>query len=134
MRSENRIGAGFYWPVILALILFATGVVQCQSPTALHLTQHKDSIEQQEEIRLMFITVTGKKDDTVLFYRTGKQLVEVSFLFYDAKTIFKTGDAKPPYNYTGCFAALICLKHAYIYWLQRQPCDESGNSFYFKDS
>lgn len=134
---------GFIWWLIRILLVlniilgYAIYQVCCQTPTptpkVLHSKQHKDTIEQQDEIRFMFITVTDKKDDMILFYRNGKKLIEVSFLFYDEQTIFKTGDAKPPYTYTGCFAALICLKHSYIYWLQRQPCSEETGSFFFKD-
>lgn len=79
----------------------------------------------------MFVTVTDKNGNTVYFYRTGKKVVEVSMLFWDEQSVLKDGDAKTPFK--GCYAALICLKHAYIYWLQRQPCSDSTGSFYFKD-
>lgn len=138
MKSENRTELGLMWPLVLLLILFAAGITKCQEAKAslkkeLHTQAHKETIEQQEEVRFMFVTVTGQNADQVLFYRTGKHKVEVSFLFFDEQSVFKDPDAKPPYQFKGCFAALICLKHAYIYWLQRQPCSDSTSSFYFKD-
>ena len=121
----------------LTIIVWSVAIVRCQTPTptpkVLHPQLHKDTIEQQDEIRFMFITVTDKNGDTIYFYRNGKNTVEVSMLFWDEYSIYKDADAKAPYQFKGCFAALICLKHAYIYWLQRQPCSDSTNGFYFKD-
>lgn len=124
----------------LNLILWVSvALVYCQEakPTpkreVVHSQKHKETIEQQDEIRFMFITVTDKNADQILFYRTGAKEVQVSFLFWDEQSVYKDPNAKAPYQFKGCFAALICLKHAYIYWLQRQPCSDDTGSFYFKD-
>ncbi len=118
------------WTAILMFVigLCATLASYCQE----HSKEHKETIEQQDEIRMMFVTVSDKLEDKVLYYRTGAKLIEVSFLFWDKQSVFKDPDAKPPFKFKGCFIALICLKHSYIYWLQRQPCSEDGGSFYFK--
>lgn len=104
----------------------------CQEKTEVHSQKHTETIEQQDEIRFMFVTVTDKNGDTVYFYREGKKQVEVSALFWDEQSVLRDPNASKPYKFKGCYAALICLKHAYIYWLERQPCSNLTGSFYFK--
>ena len=116
----------------LALNLILWGFVllaYCQ----VHSQKHTETIEQQDEIRFMFITVTDKNGDTVYFYREGKKQVEVSMLFWDEQSVLRDKDVTKDYKFKGCYAALICLKHAYIYWLERQPCSDKTGSFYFKE-
>ena len=119
------------WAAIIMLVigLCATLASYCQD----HPKQHTETIEQQDEIRFMFVTVTDKMDDKVLYYRTGSKLIEISFLFWDKHSVYKDPDVKKPYLFKGCFMALTCQKHLYIYWLQRTQCSENTGSFYFND-
>lgn len=129
----KRVDWDFIKLCVVVVLFFCTCTVKCQEKKDLpHGTKHTDTIEQQDEMRFMFITVTDKTNNQIIFYRNGTKQIEVSFLFIDEETIIKDGGAKPPYKYTGCWAALICLKHAYIYWLERVPCTDKTGSFYFK--
>lgn len=130
--ENERLKSSVWSAILMALFCLCAAVASHCQTKELHSKQHTETIEQQEEIRMMFINVSDKSDDKIVFYRTGKKVIEVSFLFTDEQSIFKDPDAKPPYQYKGCFIALICLKHAYVYWLQRQPCSDSTGSFYFK--
>lgn len=126
MKSQND-DRYLMWLAFLAILVLAS-FVKCQ-----HQTKHTDTIEQQDEIRMMFVTVTEKKEDLVFFYRSGKRTIEVSMFFWDEQSVYKDKDAKPPYQFKGCFIALLCLKHSYLYWLQRSPCSDDTKGFYFKD-
>lgn len=133
MRFYRTLKTGERIALLIFLLCVGSSFVRCQTQQKkLHSQEHKDTIEQQEEIRFMFITVTAKEDNKIIFYRQGAKLIEASFLFIDKQTVLKDPAAKT-FQFTGCFGALICLKHAYIYWLQRMPCTDNTGSFYFSD-
>ena len=137
MKSENRTDLGILWPIVIALILFATGVVNCQEKTPnkepLHVTKHTGQIEQEDKVRLMTVTVTDKNGNLVYLYRDVGKVIEVTYLFWDEDSIVKTGDAKPPFIFKGCFLMAYCEEHKYIYWLQRTNCTKEKGPFVFKD-
>jgi hypothetical protein len=138
-REMKELVKGFIrWLIIVLLVLNALvywGIISahCQEKNEVHSQKHTETIEQQDEIRFMFITVTDKNGDIVFYYRESKKQIEISMLFWDEQSVLRDPNASRPYKFKGCYAALICLKHLYIYWLERQPCSDLTGSFYFKE-
>lgn len=133
MWRENKdlVVAGFF---IIMLIFLGMIEVHCQKKEdPLHVTQHTGQIEQEDEIRIMTVTVTEKNGDLVYLYRDTGKLIEVTYLFWDKYSVIKTDEAKPPYTFKGCFLMAYCLKHKYIYWLQRTNCTKELRPFFFSD-
>lgn len=132
------------WLIIILLVLNALvywGIISahCQEvkPTPkveeIHAYKHKDKVQQEDEIRMMSVTVTEKNGDLVYLYRENKKVVEITFLFWDKNSVIKDKDVIPTYQFKGCYLMLYCLEHRYIYWLQREACSPNRGGFYFTD-
>lgn len=119
----------------LCVITWSVAVLRCQTPNKepLHATQHKDMVQQEDEIRMMTVTVTDKNGNLVYMYRENGKVVEVTYLFWDDNSIIKDPSVKPPYQFKGCYLMLYCLQHKYIYWLQRAKCTSNRGGFFFSD-
>lgn len=135
-KNSDIIKAGV---VMIILIILTAWDVKCQAPSPTprkepaHATQHKDQVQQEDEIRMMTVNVTDKNGNLVYLYRENGKVVEVTYLFWDEHSIIKDPDAKPPYQFKGCYLMLYCLQHKYIYWLQRAKCVPNGGGFFFSD-
>lgn len=130
MKFYRTLKAGERLALLIFLLCVGSSFVKCQIKEPLHSTLHKDTIQQQDEIRFMFVTVTEKNGNLVYFYRDSGKLVEVSYMFWDEQSVIKDSAKE---QFKGCYGVLYCLQHKYIYWLQRMPCTDSKGSFYFTD-
>lgn len=118
MKSENRTDSSLLWPIILLLILFATGVVNCQT----HLSSHTDNIEWQDSGGWMIASLTSRDEKLLYLQRTSKSILKAQSLEWDSDTRFDFGDAKKPYQFTGCFFIIYCKTHLVAYLVARVPC------------
>lgn len=110
----------------LNLILWVlVGYACCQE----HRTQHKDRLSQEDDSGWMFITVTAKEDDLVFYRREGKDLVKLESMGWDKDSVIQDTTKVP---FTGCYLAIFCRKHLYLYVLQRQPCTENEGIVIFR--
>lgn len=113
VRWMLRIGIALNVILWLAVIQ-----IYCQD----HIKLHTDRDEWEESIGLKFVTITNKDDRLVYFYQTRKLELRQSSLGFDKDTRYDYGNAKKPYEFTGCFVVFYCRKHLMSYFWQRVPC------------
>lgn len=114
------------WILVLVVVMFASIAVRCQE----HRAQHKERIEQEDESGWMFITITEKVGDIVYFYRESKYETRIQKLAWDKESVIQDKTKK---QFSGCYLAIFCRKHDYIYVVQRQPCADNPGAIIFKD-
>lgn len=114
----------------LNLILWlAVLTIYCQEKPQLHLSEHKERMEQEDESGWMFITVTEKVGDLVYFYREGRFQTKITSMGWDKNSVLQDKTKAP---FKGCYLALFCRKHLYLYVIQRQPCVDNPGPMIFQ--
>lgn len=122
---------GFVWWLlrvlfVLNIILWlAVYQLYCQE----HRTLHKDRLQQEDESGWMFINITARNDDLVYFKREGKHEVKIQSMGWDKDSVIQDTTKRP---FEGCYLALYCREHLYIYVIQRQACIDNPGIVLFR--
>lgn len=97
---------------VILLIFFLASFVRCQ-----HIKQHTNQEEYEDSIGVKFLEVTSKDESLIFWKQELRYQVKVSSFGYDSKTIFPD-KFKPE----GCFVAIYCKTHMYLYLLVQNHC------------
>ncbi len=114
-NSKRQNDSGFAWIIVIVLILFVTGIVNCQD----HIKLHTDREEWENSVGIKFITVTSKDDRLVYFYQVRKYETKISSLGWDKDSRLVDPAKK---GFEGCYVTIYCKTHLMIYLLQRVSC------------
>lgn len=109
----------------LVLLLLFTGTAKCQDKEERHISLHPDRLEWEESIGMKFITVTSRDDRLIYYYQEDNKEIRSASIGWDKDTRFDFGEAKKPYQMTGCFALFYCKKHLMAYLIARARCFET---------
>lgn len=120
VRWLLRIGLGLNLILWLAVL-----TIYCQD----HRSQHKERLEQEDESGFMFVVVTEKLGDIVYLYRESKFETRIQKFAWDKESVIQDKAKK---QFSGCYLAMFCRKHDYLYVLQRQPCLDNPGPVIFR--